>query len=514
MAQDVTGRRGTAIRLDTSTASYQIERARRLLCLLEPMITNFDHRRLLRASCASLPLCAVLALGLAPSSAAARDGHAAKDTRAAATAHAARASDSKSSPYPAGATRPIYRPRASEFARAAASAHSASSSGGAAAPGGAGAPASSPATNTPATPKQPAKPKKPVLHGNPARALVAFEAMQKYYYIKGSGLYEGEPFSYLWPFSQALAATVSVANIPHLGVSLSRELQSRLTGLDSYLDTDNSGASEGTYTSSLAAFDGTVAPPTGPGGTKYYDDNDWVGLEMVRLYQLTHNTALLGSAEGIMAFEIAGWQESPELACPGGIPFSNEANNNERNTVTTAPAAELGTLLYRATGNAQYLQFAEKAYEWVRRCLQQPANLYADHIGRRGTVEPKLWSYNQGSMIGAGTLLYQATGNAAYLYQARQTAKAALEYFNNERLGAEIPFFVSVYFRNLLFLDSVTHDPPGPAIAQSYVNYAWQNLRLSNNLFVFGSPPAPQLLVQAAIVQIYALLSTPASTYF
>ncbi len=141
-------------------------------------------------------------------------------------------------------------------------------------------------------------------------------------------------------------------------------------------------------------------------------------------------------------------------------------------------------------------------------------NLYADHIGRHGIVEPMLWSYNQGSMIGAGTLLYQATGNAAYLFQARQTAKAALEYFTPERLGSEIPFFVSVYFRNLLYLDSVTHDPPGPAIAQNYVNYAWQHLRLSDNVFVAGSPPSAQLLVQAAIVQIYALLSIPAAHYF
>jgi hypothetical protein len=235
---------------------------------------------------------------------------------------------------------------------------------------------------------------------------------------------------------------------------------------------------------------------------------------MVRLYQLTHSAALLGSAEGIMAFEMAGWWERPGLACEGGIPFSNEASDGERNTVTTAPAAELGTLLYRYTHNVAYLQFAEKAYEWVRRCLQQPANLYADHIGDRGVVEPRLWSYNQGSMIGAGTLLYQATGNGAYLYQARQTAKAALAYFTNEKLGSEIPFFVSVYFRNLLYLDSVTHDPPGPSIAQNYVNYAWQYLRLSNNIFVSGSPPTAQLLVQAAIVQIYALLSTPASTYF
>ena len=353
-----------------------------------------------------------------------------------------------------------------------------------------------------------------MLHGDPARALMAFEAMQNYYYIPGSDLYSGEPFSYLWPFTQALAATVSMAYIPNLGMSLGPELEARLAGLNNYLDTNNSGAPEGVYTSALPAFDGEVAPPTGPGGTKYYDDNDWAAIELVRMYQLTHAPALLGSAEGIMAFEMAGWQERPGLACEGGLPFSNAYTNGERNTTTTAPAAELGTLLYKLTSDAQYLQFAEKAYEWVRNCLQQPVNLYADHIGDRGVVEPRLWSYNQGSMIGAGTLLFQATGNSAYLYQARQTAKAALEHFTAERLGSEDPFFVSVYFRNLLYLDSVTHDPPGPTIAQTYVNYAWEHLRGSHNLFVAGSPASAQLLVQAAIVQIYALLSEPASTYF
>jgi len=65
-----------------------------------------------------------------------------------------------------------------------------------------------------------------------------------------------------------------------------------------------------------------------------------------------------------------------------------------------------------------------------------------------------LWSYNQGTMIGAGTLLYQATGDSGYLFQAPQTAKAALAYFTPERLGSEIPFFPSIYFRNLLYLDS------------------------------------------------------------
>jgi hypothetical protein len=362
--------------------------------------------------------------------------------------------------------------------------------------------------------KRSKKPKKPVLTGNPARALLAYEAMQTRYYLQGSGLYAGEPFSYLWPFSQALAATVSLANVPALAKAATHDLPARLVGLNEYLDTDNSGEPEGTYTSELPAYDGTVAPPAGPGGPKYYDDNDWVGIELVRLYKLTHKTPILGSAEGIMAFEMAGWQTNPALGCPGGIPFSNTLENSQRNTVTTAPAAELALQLYGVTGNVEYLQFAQKAYTWVRTCLLLPSGLYGDHVGRQGVVEPATWSYNQGAMIGAGALLYHATGNSEYLYQARQTAAAAQAYFTPQRLGAENPFFPAVYFRNLIYLDSITHDPPGKKIAQSYVDYAWQNLRLSGNVFVAGSPASAQLLYQAVIVQLYAMLSSSPSTYF
>jgi len=140
--------------------------------------------------------------------------------------------------------------------------------------------------------------------------------------------------------------------------------------------------------------------------------------------------------------------------------------------------------------------------------------MYGDHVNRRGVVEPHLYSYTQGVMIGAGTLLYQATGDSGFLYQARQTAAAALAYFTPERLGGENPFFPSIYFRNLMYLDAVTRDPPGPRIAQAYVDYSWAHLRLGNDLFVAGSPPSGQLLVQAAIVQIYALLSSPPGTFF
>jgi hypothetical protein len=427
------------------------------------------------ASCLALVCLAALALALAARAQATTGAHRAKPAQ-----HRAAATSS----YPRAVSRPFIRARHAPLATGAA-----------------------------AKPKA-KKPKKPVLHGNPARALRAFEAMQRYYYIRGSGLYAGEPFSFLWPFSQAFAATVSMANVPGLPVSFGAELHARLIGLRNYLDTNNSGAPEGTYTSTLAAFDGTAAPPTGPGGAKYYDDNDWIGIEMARIYKKTRDPGALGYAEGIMAFEMAGFSTDQSLACPGGIPFSNNAENTDRNTITTGPAVELAAQLYRITGDTHYLQFAEGAYNWVRTCLLQANGLYADHIRPHGVVDHTYWSYNQGVMIGAGTLLYQSTGNSGYLFQARQTAQLARAYFTPQRLGAENPFFPSIYFRNVLYLDSITHDPPGPKLAQAYVDYAWQHLRLSDDLFVAGSPASAQLLYQAAIVQIYALLASPPSTYF
>jgi hypothetical protein len=438
--------------------------------------------------------------------------------RAALPGHAGEGAGSR---YPAGAERPRKPARANEFA------HSSANTGGASVSGG---------TRKPTSAHVKKKPRhKPGLHGNPARALLAYAAMQHNFYIPGTGLYIGEPYSYLWPFSQALVATVSVSSIrgqaARQAVTYARELHVRMYGLARYWSPASSvgeplpgeqpegEGSEGTESSetvgvpppALPSYNGSVVPP---GGVSYYDDNEWVGIELTRLYKRRHEAPLLEKAEQIMAFVMAGWQSNPKLACPGGVPFSDSPSNTDRNTITNGPAVELGAQLYRLTGNQAYLQFAQMAYEWTRSCLLQPSGLYADHIRQHGVVDQTLWSYTQGVMIGAGTLLYQATGNGTYLYQARQTANAAQPYFTLTRLLGENPFFPSVYFRNLMYLDSVTHDPPGALIAQSYVNYMWVNRRLKSGLFVFGSPPSSQLLVQAAVVQAYALLSTSPSTYF
>ncbi len=420
----------------------------------------------------------------------------------------------------AGASATSRSVRTGHFADAvrSAAAPSTSASGGAPAPG-----APAPGGPAPGAQTKPSKPiekaTKPGLHGNPARALQAFKTMQEHFYISGSGLYRGEPYSFLWPYSQALAANVSLAYIPGQSKLQAHELHVRMYGLEKYFEAPPASSASESSIPLLPSFAGSVVAPLGPGGTSYYDDNEWVGLELMRLYELNHAEVFaLEQARRIMAFVMSSWKTTKPngrpLPCPGGVPFSDSPENTQRNTVTDGPAAELGVQLWRVTHEAMYLNFAVTAYSWVRQCLLNGEGLYADHIENSGEVEPITWSYNQGSMIGAGTLLYQATGNESYLWEARYTAQAAQHHFTLEKLEPENPFFVSVYYRNLLYLDSVIHDTSGERVVQEYVNYAWQNLRLENDLFVSGSPSTSTLLGQAAMVQLYALLSSPPSTYF
>lgn len=60
--------------------------------------------------------------------------------------------------------------------------------------------------------------------------------MQQNFYLAGTGLYKGQPYSYLWPFSQALAATITVIEVPALRHSYQRDLATRLAGLQDYWD--------------------------------------------------------------------------------------------------------------------------------------------------------------------------------------------------------------------------------------------------------------------------------------
>src|ERR1039458_8725383 len=108
----------------------------------------------------------------------------------------------------------------------------------------------------------------------------------------------------------------------------------------------------------------------------------------------------------------------------------------------------------------------------LQRGDQDPSGLYYDHVNPGGSVNTTKWSYNQGTMIGAGALLYQITGNPSYLTAAQRTAGAAVSYFGTgTTLQNQGPAFNAIYFRALFVLTQTRPDSAYPREAQTYATF-------------------------------------------
>lgn len=334
------------------------------------------------------------------------------------------------------------------------------------------------------------------------RALASYAVMQQQFYLPFNHLYRGEEtenaqeFAFFWPVTQALSATTAVAGIPAAGEPYLPAVREHISGLRFYWN----GRSRPHGYESNAVVDG--------GGWKYYDDNEWTGLQLVRAFRMLGDRSLLARAVELFALVVHGWDASRRDACRGGVWLNQRPGNDRRNTVSNAPAAELGLELYQLTHRAYYLQWARRMYHWVRTCLRESRGLYADNIDPYGAVEDTIWIYNQGTMIGAEVLLYQVSGNPAYLAAAQEDATTALRYFNRSELEQQPVFFVAIFADNLMRLNAVAPNARYRAYLQSYADREWNTYRnAQSGMFEFHEREVNLLLQQAAMTQLYAYLS-------
>ena len=334
------------------------------------------------------------------------------------------------------------------------------------------------------------------------RALSSYAAMQQQYYMPYHHLYRGEEtenaqeFAYLWPYSQALAATSAVAGIPALGLPYQPAVREHISGLRLYWNPKRRppGYESGALVSG--------------GGEKFYDDQEWVGLQLVRAYRMLGDPGLLARALELFRLIVYGWDGNARHPCPGGVFWTQREGTFKRNTVSNAPGAQLGVELYQLTRRAAYLQWAKRMYHWVRLCLRETSGLYADNIDLSGTIDRSIFIYNQGTMLGTEALLYQATGNAEYLAHAQEEAATTLAYFTTSQLEGQPPFFVSIFAENLMRLNALAPSAGYSAYLQQYADHAWSAyVNPATGLFDFHDKQATLLLQQAAMTQLYAYLS-------
>jgi hypothetical protein len=336
------------------------------------------------------------------------------------------------------------------------------------------------------------------------QAVQSYAALQHNYYVASESLYSGTPanscstYSCLWPFTNATAGTAFLAAIPGESRYLAG-VTARRVGLGHYADdaeVSPSGAPQ------PPAYQSAVAPPLGPGGATYYDDNAWVGLNLVHAYGVTSDATYLTMAQDEFNYVITGWDTNNADGCPGGI-FWEDVAGSQRNATANGANAELGIELDLLTHDSTDLLWAEYMYAWAVKCLGTASGLYDDHVEPNGTVDTTIWSYNQGVMVGAGVLLNKATGTASFLTQAEQTANAAVAYFGSGSvLDNQGTAFNAIYFRDLFLLNQVAPNTSYAAEATSFGATMWSQ-RQSTGLF------NPQYGVNgtAPMVELYALLT-------
>jgi hypothetical protein len=361
-----------------------------------------------------------------------------------------------------------------------------------------------------------------------ARETYAERAAQAYQNMlsrlrKRDGLYrydEGLPVraaAQLWPFARALVATLDVAGI---GSGLPGSLD--INGLiDEHLDTlerywDPAGPRPA-YCSDISGASRR--------GDRYYDDNAWVGLALVQHERLRPGSGSLDRAQDLFQFAVSGWDQGQ-----GGVFWCEQGRgtgvrNHDRNTVSNAPNAEIGLHLAelgRPVGTAGI--GPGDMFQWVLDNLDASRDSQApgtgpfwDKVRGDGTIDRAIWSYNQGSMLGASVLLAR-TGSgreSAHLERAEQIARKALHRFaGTHRQGN--PAFLAIFLRNLLLLHGVTGDEElrGQIMAalSEFGEIAWARGQ-SGRRSLLGLGGGPKLLEQSAYVQALALLAWDPGSY-
>jgi hypothetical protein len=340
------------------------------------------------------------------------------------------------------------------------------------------------------------------------RAVSSFTALQTHYYLPWHNLYRGEEtesaqeFAYLFPFTQAIAATSAIAGVPSLQSHYRAAVAEVLAGLRWYW---NKRSKPPGYESGALASGG---------GEKFYDDNEWVGLQLVRGFRITGDRALLLKAVEIFRLIVYGWDTSARHPCPGGVWWTQREGTYKRNTVSNAPGAELGLELYQLTRQPLYFGWARRMYHWVRVCLRETNGLYVDNIDLNGAIDKSIYIYNQGTMLGTEVLLYQVTGDPRYLHYAQEAAATTLAYFTPAQLEGQNPFFFAIFADNLMRLGSVAPNPAYGAYVEEYADHAWSTFRNpETGLFDFHDKEATLLLQQAAMTQLFSYLSWDGSLY-
>ena len=148
-----------------------------------------------------------------------------------------------------------------------------------------------------------------------------------------------------------------------------------------------------------------------------WDDMMWWIMAFARAHELTGNPDYLKHA--VAGFNHV-WQGSYDPV-NGGMFW--DFKHSGKNACINYPTVIAAMRLYKITGDTAYFAKAKSVYDWSRNNLFDPkSGRVADHKIGNDRAGYEDYTYNQGTCIGAASLLYKETNDAAYLADAKLAA--------------------------------------------------------------------------------------------
>jgi predicted alpha-1,6-mannanase (GH76 family) len=146
---------------------------------------------------------------------------------------------------------------------------------------------------------------------------------------------------------------------------------------------------------------------------KYNDDIMWMTIACARAWQDTDDKAYRTLAK--YNFD-AVYARGCDDALGGGVYWTTDRAG--KNACVNGPATIAACLLSQICGDKSYLARAQALYAWERSALFTTNGAVHDNMRINGHVSRKVFTYNQGTFIGAADLLWKLTDNTNYLADA------------------------------------------------------------------------------------------------
>ena len=163
----------------------------------------------------------------------------------------------------------------------------------------------------------------------------------------------------------------------------------------------------------------------------FYDDNAHLVVALAEAYQITRDPIYLSRAKQTYQFVISG----EDMVGGGGIYF-REGDFGFKDSVSTLQGARSALMLFQATGDATYLDDADRLYTWAENTTQQPDGLFMEKLFLTGPQAGQVGNFtlinSAGMGISTNIEFYDSTGDPDYLAEAQRLANRSLtRYFQS-----------------------------------------------------------------------------------